>query len=89
MNRRYITAFGVVAAAFVVSLTLAAQGRASVTVPNGLAMSEFGGYGAWQTIAPSQTEDGLKAIVGNDVMINAYKALGVPVAPRLCTNCEL
>jgi len=48
-----------------------------VKVPDGLAFSEFRGYDSWQTIAPSQTEDGVKAILGNSVMINAYKA-GIP-----------
>ena len=46
-------------------------------MPNGLALSEFKGYDTWQTIAPSQTDEGLKAILGNSVMINAYKA-GIP-----------
>jgi hypothetical protein len=78
MKYRHMTASVIVAAsAFVVSLTLAAQDRTSVKVPNGLALSEFKGYEAWQTIAPSQTDDGLKAILGNSIMIDAYKA-GIP-----------
>jgi hypothetical protein len=78
MNRRDMIAIAIVAAsAFVVTLTMAAQDRASVKVPNGLAISEFKGYDTWQTIAPSQTDEGLKAILGNSVMINAYKA-GMP-----------
>lgn len=31
------------------------------------------GYEGWQVIAPSQTEDGLKAILGNPAMIQTYK----------------
>ena len=78
MNRRQMTASLIVAAStFVVSLTLAAQDRFSLKVPDGLAFSEFRGYDAWQTIAPSQTDEGLKAILGNSVMINAYNA-GIP-----------
>ncbi len=78
MNSRHMTAVVIVAvSAFVVSLTLAAQDRFSVKVPNGLAFSEFKGYDAWQTIAPSQTDDGLKTILGNSIMINVYKA-GIP-----------
>ena len=69
------------ATAFGVSLTLAAQDRFSVRVPNGLAFSEFKGYDAWQTIAPSQTGDGLKAILGNSVMMKAYGA-GIPANGR-------
>lgn len=75
MTRRHMMASLIVATSlFTVSLTLAAQDRFSVKVPNGLAFSEFKGYDTWQTIAPSQTDDGLKAILGNPVMINAYHA---------------
>ena len=78
MNRRQMTVSLVVATyTLVVSLTLAAQDRFSLRVPDGLAFSEFKGYDAWQTIAPSQTDEGLKAILGNSVMINAYNA-GIP-----------
>src|SRR3954469_13814928 len=77
MKSRYMTASVIVAASFVATFTLAAQDRFAVKVPNGLALSEFRGYDAWQTIAPSQTEDGLKAILGNSVMIKAYDG-GIP-----------
>src|SRR3954471_23115387 len=78
MKRASIAALVVLAAStFVVTLTLAAQDRSSVKVPNGLSFAEFKGYDSWQTIAPSQTPEELKAILGNTVMINALKA-GVP-----------
>jgi Cytochrome P460 len=78
MKRRHIAASAiVVASVFAVSLALGAQDRFSLKVPDGLAFSEFKGYDAWQTIAPSQTDDGLKAILGNSVMIGAYNA-GIP-----------
>ena len=78
MNRRQVNASLIVAAsAFVASLTIAAQDRLSVKVPNGLALSQFKGYDAWQTIAPSQTDESVKSILGNSIMINAYKA-GIP-----------
>jgi hypothetical protein len=78
MKRRQIIASVIVAACtFVVSLTLAAQDRLSVKVPDGLALAEFKGYDAWQSIAPSQTDESIKSILGNSVMINAYKA-GIP-----------
>ena len=78
MTRRHIRAIVVIAAsAFAVSLTLAAQDRASVKVPDGLALSDFKGYETWQTIAPSETDEGMKAILGNSVMMDAYKA-GIP-----------
>jgi len=78
MTRRHIAVGALVAAStFAVSLALAAQDRFALKVPNGLAFSEFKGYDAWQTIAPSQTDDGLKAILGNSAMIAAYNA-GIP-----------
>ncbi|HYO80466.1 MAG TPA: cytochrome P460 family protein [Bryobacteraceae bacterium] len=52
---------------------LAAEDRFKVGGANGIALSEFRGYEAWESIAPSATNDGLKVITGNSVMINAYK----------------
>ena len=62
---------------FHLALTFAAQDRFTVKSPNGIAFSEFKGYDAWQVIARSQTEDGVKAIVGNAAMIKAYND-GIP-----------
>ena len=47
-------------------MAVAAQDRFTVKVPNGLAFSEFRGYEAWQNVAVSQTENGLKVIAAND-----------------------
>ena len=52
---------------------LAQQDRYSLKVPDGLAFSEFRGYDTWETIAVSETEGSVKAILGNPTMINAYK----------------
>jgi cytochrome P460 len=59
------------------SMALAAQDRFTLKVPNGLAFSEFKGYEAWQDVAVSQTENGLKVIAANNAMMNAYRQ-GVP-----------
>src|SRR5215469_2510477 len=59
------------------STALAAQDKYTVKVPNGLAFSEFRGYEDWQDVAVSQTEDGIKVIVANPAMINAYRD-GIP-----------
>lgn len=78
MTRRHMAACLIVAGyTVVVGLTLAAQDRLSAKVPNGLALSEFKGYEAWQTMAPSQTDESVKSILGNSVMINASNA-GIP-----------
>src|SRR5262245_48657035 len=55
----------------------AAQDKYSLKVPGGLAFSEFKGYEGWQTIAVSRNEHAIAVIVGNPVMIDAYKA-GIP-----------
>ena len=60
---------------------MSAQDKHAVRVPDGLAFSEFRGYEGWQTIAVSQTEEVLKVILGNPVIIDAYRA-GVPGSGR-------
>jgi len=66
-----------ISAAVLGSMALAAQDKYSLKVPNGLAFSEFRGYENWQDVAVSQTENGIKVIVANPVMINAYRG-GIP-----------
>jgi hypothetical protein len=58
----------------VLGLKIAAQDRFTLKVPGGLALAEFKGYEAWQAIAPSETETSIKGIVGNPIMIDAYRA---------------
>lgn len=53
------------------------QDKYTVKIPNGLAFSEFRGYESWPVIAISHNGNMLAAILGNPVMINAYKA-GIP-----------
>jgi len=55
----------------------ATQDKYTVKVPGGLAFSEFRGYESWPVIAVSHNGDHLAVIVGNPVMIAAYKA-GIP-----------
>lgn len=58
-------------------MALAAQDRFTLKVPNGLAFSEFKGYETWQNVAVSQTENGIKVIAANAVMMDAYRR-GLP-----------
>lgn len=58
-----------------------AQDRSALKIPDGLAFSEFHGYEAWQDVAVSQTDDGLKLIAGNPVAIGAYEK-GLPAKAR-------
>jgi cytochrome c553 len=53
------------------------QDKYTLKVPNGLAFSEFRGYEGWPVIAISHNGGAVAAILGNPVMIDAYKA-GIP-----------
>jgi hypothetical protein len=79
MKRTPFSAIVIIASLLAVlgSMALAAQDRFTVKVPNGLAFSEFRGYDTWQDVAVSETEEGIKAILANQVMINAYRK-GIP-----------
>ncbi len=56
---------------------VSAQDKYTLKIPNGLAFSEFKGYENWPVIAISHNGNLMAAILGNPVMINAYKA-GIP-----------
>jgi hypothetical protein len=58
-------------------VAFAAQDKYSLHVPGGLAFSEFRGYDSWQTVAVSQNGSLIETILGNQAMIDAYKA-GIP-----------
>jgi mono/diheme cytochrome c family protein len=53
------------------------QDKYALKVQNGLAFSEFRGYESWPVISVSHNGNTLAAILGNSVMIDAYKA-GIP-----------
>ena len=61
-----------------VTLAVAAQDKYTLSVPDGLAFSDFRGYENWQVVAVSQTDNLLKVMVANPTMIDAYRA-GVPL----------
>src|SRR5260370_35995367 len=67
----------VVCLGVLISIGLAAEDKSTLKAPNGVAFSEFRGYESWQNVAPSVTEDGIKSILANPVMIKAYKD-GIP-----------
>ena len=68
-------AFAIAAAslAIVAMVALAEQDRFTLKSPNGIAFSEFKGYETWQAVAVSQPDDGIKVILANPVMLDAYK----------------
>jgi hypothetical protein len=67
----------VVCLGVLISIGLAAEDKSTLKAPNGVAFSEFKGYESWQNVAPSVTQDGIKSILANPVMIKAYKD-GIP-----------
>jgi hypothetical protein len=56
---------------------ISAQDKYALQVPGGLAFSEFRGYESWPVISISENLGKLAVIVGNPIMIDAYKD-GVP-----------
>src|ERR1700683_3587666 len=67
------------------ALVIAAQDKYTLSVPNGLAFSDFRGYANWQVVAVSQTEELLKVIVTTPAMSAAYRA-GVPGNGKPCPD---
>jgi len=59
------------------AVAIAAQDKYTVSVPKGLAFSDFRGYENWQVVAVSQTDNLLKVMAANPTMIDAYRA-GAP-----------
>jgi len=58
-------------------VAISAQDKYTIEVPGGFAFSEFRGYEDWPVIAISENGGKLAVIMGNPVMIEAYKE-GVP-----------
>src|SRR6202166_2339789 len=56
---------------------VSAQDKCTLQIPGGLAFAEFRGYEGWPVIAISENGGKIAVIMGNAVMIDAYKE-GVP-----------
>jgi hypothetical protein len=50
-----------------------AQDKYTLKALNGVAFSEFKGYETWQTVSVSRTDNDIKAILANPVMIRAFE----------------
>ena len=79
MNRMRVlaTAATMLTLAVLGGMAASAQDKYTVKVPGGLAFSDFRGYEAWQAISMSRNEKAVAVILGNPVMIAAYRA-GIP-----------
>jgi hypothetical protein len=69
--------FALAIVVLVAGVSISAQDKYTVAVPNGLAFSEFKGYEDWAVIATSLTGGKVAVILGNPAMVDAYKQ-GVP-----------
>jgi hypothetical protein len=58
-------------------VALAQQDKYTLSVPGGLAFSDFRGYEDWQVVSTSQNDKLVAVILANPAMIDAYRA-GVP-----------
>jgi hypothetical protein len=67
----------VIVAVMLAGVAISAQDKYTVKVPGGLAFSEFRGYEGWQAISISLNGRVVAMILGNPVMIDAYRA-GIP-----------
>jgi len=82
---RHIASMAIVSALIFAAGSAPAQDKYSVKVPGGLAFSEFRGYEGWQAISISRTDTAVAVILGNPVMIDAYKA-GIPANGKPVPN---
>ncbi|MBV8537778.1 MAG: cytochrome P460 family protein [Alphaproteobacteria bacterium] len=77
MTGKSIGATAVIIAALALTAQASGQDKYTVRVPGGLAFAAFRGFEDWATVAVSQSGDKIEVILGNPVMIEAYKA-GIP-----------
>jgi Cytochrome P460 len=63
--------------AIVSGTAISTQDRYTLKVPGGLAFSEFKGYEGWQAVSLSHSEGAVALILGNSVLIDAYRS-GIP-----------
>ena len=59
------------------STVIYAQDKYTLVSPSGIAFSDFRGYEDWSMVSTARTDEVLKVIVANPIMIEAYKS-GVP-----------
>src|ERR1700722_4751109 len=63
--------------AVLVATTVYAKDKYSLKSPGGIAFSNFRGYEDWAFVSSARTDEVLKVIVANPIMIKAFKA-GIP-----------
>ena len=79
MKSNHNVIFGIVASVLAAlgAMAVYAQDKYSLKSPGGIAFSDFKGYEDWAVVSSARTDEVLKVIVANPIMIKAYKA-GIP-----------
>jgi len=77
MNRKTKFTMTIAALAAVQASAVYAQDKYLLKSPSGIAFSDFKGYEDWAVVSSARTDEVLKVIVANPIMIKAYKA-GIP-----------
>jgi hypothetical protein len=79
MKRTTFSAILIIAAVVAVlgGSAISAQDKYTLQIPGGLGFAEFRGYEGWPVIAISENGGNIAVIMGNSIMIDAYKE-GVP-----------
>jgi len=72
-----IVAAAVLVLTVVSGMAISAQDKYTLKLPDGVAFSDFKGYEDWQLISTSKTDDRMKVILGNPMIIAAFKS-GIP-----------
>ena len=79
MNGKRMLTIAIVASVLAVfgGVAISAEDKYSLKSPSGIAFSDFSGYEDWAVVSSARTDEVLKVIVANPIMIKAYKA-GIP-----------
>jgi hypothetical protein len=76
-NSKLTIAIAMPVLAVLCAMAVYAQEKYSLISPSGIAFSDFKGYEDWSVVSSARTDEVLKVIVANPIMIQAYKA-GIP-----------
>ncbi len=76
-RRNKLTIVATAAIAIAGAAAFAAPDKYTLKSPSGVAFSDFRGYEDWAVVSSARTDEVLKVIVANPIMIKAYKS-GIP-----------
>src|ERR1700704_6376254 len=77
LNSRLKIAIAMATLTLLSGVAVYAQEKYLLKSPSGVAFADFRGYEDWAVVSSARTDEVLKVIVANPIMIKAYKA-GVP-----------